>query len=189
MKWLATISIILIYLVSIQAQEKEKNPSPDKPVKLLEEILYEECGSQVTESQTYNHRWGKVTKIIDGNTITVEVNKVDGIEINNSPLNVDLVGIDTNTNEEEAKKFLTENLLNETVTVIGNIRRDNFFAIVQGKEKTSGKIIEVNRYLLENGIVKFKPFSSGYLVPHRTPCVYQKVEEKARKEKLGLWAR
>jgi len=161
MKWLASISIILIYLVSIQAQEKEKNPSSDKPKIVTQD--YQECGDPLVESQLYDNRWGKVSKILDGKTIVIKINKVDGIEINNSTLRVKLVGIDASANEKEAKNFLLENLLNETVLVIGNIKGDNFFAIVQGKEKASGKIIEVNRYLLENGIVKFKPFSSGYL--------------------------
>lgn len=188
MKWLASIAMSFLCFVLIQAQDETKKRLPDKPKNLIPINEYEEeCGNPFVESQTYTHRWGKVIKVLDGKTIVFEVTKVDGIEINKSIITVSLAGIDTSTNEEGAKKFLLENLLNETVKVVGNTGSPVFFAIVWGKLKASGNLIEVNLYLLEKGIAKFKAFTSDNLVPYRTPCVYQKVEEKARQEKIGIW--
>lgn len=148
----------------------------------------DECGSSLKESQTYAYRQGKVTKILSSNKVTVQFFP-RGDDTEGETATIRLVGISSRKYPHQIKSFLNQHLLNQSVTVLGNKREAN--------DKAYGAIItildhdeidELNEYLLENGIAYFSDFDSANLVPYYMPCRLEKAQERARAEKLGIWA-
>jgi endonuclease YncB( thermonuclease family) len=138
----------------------------------------DQCGSPVNESQIYAHRQGKVTKIIDGDTVKIrdEYRKIWTVE---------LAGADSSRNQERTTGILTERLLNQEVLFIGNPETENgnlVEAIVRGNG------IEMNRFLVENGHASYRDTDYGYAVSNYTLCVYDKLIDRAKTAKLGIWA-
>lgn len=43
--------------------------------------------------------------------------------------------------------------------------------------------------MIRNGIAKYKKFEGKNIVPDSKPYYYLKAEEKAREERLGIWAK
>lgn len=167
------------------------------------------CGSQGAESQTYDYREGKVIKITSSNDLIVNVThsnaRDDEREKDNNEskliapqvFRVFLVGIEKGFNKEDINKFLTEKILNQEVRVIGNTK--NSWKIEKDDSRELSAVVwllsdsedfdDISEYLLENGIAKYKPFESANLVSIVMPCRLQKAEERAKEEKLGIWAK
>lgn len=148
-------------------------------------IVQDECGefSSASESQIYETREGKIVKIIDGNTLLFESKIENG---KRERFTINLAGIKASRN---TKKFLKKNLLNKKFTVKGNIFRannQNHLAIVYGK---TAKLLEVNCFMLRNGIAEYEQFESNNIVPDSKTYYYKKAEDKAVNEKLGIWAK
>jgi endonuclease YncB( thermonuclease family) len=186
MKFLLTAFLILVSSYILLAQDGSKTKT--SPLITLDNEYMEKCGSYVEESQTYAFRFGKVTKIIDGSTILFE-QKSSGGNRDKKKYPVVLAGIDPAANEDAIKKFLAEKLLNQKVIVWGNTEEGNdaslFGLVGVGVDNQS----EINRQLIEGGMAKFKKPGYFYSVSYVTMCIYQQLEEKAKMEKLGIWAK
>lgn len=180
MKVFSTIAVLFFCLVSVQAQDEELIDYSSS------DFGFKECGSRLAESQTYGYTLPsvKVVKIVDANSIIVEKSSEKN---KTKKYSVNLIGINPNTNKSNIEKFLEENLLNQLVNITGNKWKSG--AIVSFYDKEGRNPTEVNFYLLGKGIAEYQEFDSEYIVPSRTPCVYQKAEETAKEEKLGIWAK
>jgi endonuclease YncB( thermonuclease family) len=144
----------------------------------------EECGSPFEESQSYDLKRGKITRIVSGNRVIFEQTVENGKKAE-PEFTVKLAGIKPESNEKAVKTFLVENVLNKEIKIIGNTKKDSdksFFGIIRG-----AGFADVNRHLLENGIADFAEPGYFYSVSRYTLCVYRYVTNKAKKEKLGIW--
>lgn len=204
MKLLILICALCSFFVGVKAQDtKPVEPSKGITFESLLKVkpkktedgnsqftLGGECGNPAEESQLYDQRKGKITKILSANEILFEQYSVSGNE-KKDKFTVKLVGIDANQNKIIVKQKLQNILLNQQVEVYGNLRNKS--------DKKLGGIIwlfgenedidEVNIYLLENGIAKYETFESANLVSMVIPCRLQKAEERAKTAKLGIWAK
>lgn len=172
--------VLLLCLASVKAQDREVIDYSSS------DFGFKECGSRLVESQTYGFTLPsvKVVKIVDANSIVVE----KSLENNKKKkYSVNLIGINPNTNKSNVVKFLKENLLDQLINITGNNWKSG--AIIQFFNKEGKNLTEVNLYLLGKGIAEYQKFDSEYIVPSRTPCVYQKAQETARNEKIGVWAK
>lgn len=171
------IQLILIVLLLCGISYAQNN----KPSSNLDDG----CGNPLVESQGYGFRWGKITKIISGNAVLFE----QGSET----FTITLVGIDRENNKTKILEFLEKHILNQNVVVIGNLRKESdkeFGGLVFTVKDRSIDLIDlINEKLLELGIAKYKEFSSDNLIPYYQPCRLQKAEERAKKAKLGIWAK
>ena len=163
------------------------------------------CGSTAAETQFYGYRYGKVLEITSDNKVIVKVTRsnnvwdaeyektADGVggKLKKTQLIIaSLVGIDDQINQAEIQKFLLDKVLDQEVTLIGNTKKDDGKKIDALIElKGNPEINEISKYLLENGIARFKEFQLTNLVPRRTSCELERAEAKAKKEKLGIWAK
>jgi len=86
------------------------------------------CGEPGKDSDFSIILGGKVTKIVDGNTIFA---KIEG-----KRRTIDLVAINTNSNETDAKKFLLNKILNQEVEFLV-LKRKNFMLLSNLREKMS----------------------------------------------------
>lgn len=163
------------------------------------------CGNPFAESQTYSYRYGKVLEITSDNKIIVKVLRSNNVWDDEYEKTADgvgrklkkpqiivasLVGIDETVNQSEIGKFLLDKVMDQQVTLIGNTKKDDGKKIDALVELTDDKEIgEINAYLLETGMAKFKAFQLTNIVPTRTACQLEKSEAKAKNEKLGIWAK
>lgn len=186
MKVFSAIMVVLVVCGFLYAQEKiESNDT-----KSNFEIGYGDCGNPLQESQTYAYRQGKIIKILGANKVLFEQNSVFGHK-DGEKFKVVLVGIDGNQNKKELIKFFKKNVLNQSVQIVGNTRKDGdktFGGVITLFNEDNEDIDELNEYLLENGVAKYKPFESANLVSMVMPCRLKKAENDAKEIKLGIWA-
>lgn len=139
----------------------------------------EECGDPSVESVLFTVHSGKVVEIIDGDSIVIKLS-------NGKKKTIDLTGISSATNEAAAKAFLTGKLLKKKVELsmrgFDLKKADRIWGVVT----LDG--LEINRLMIENGIAVFKQ-PAPYAYSTYGTCVYQKLEEKAKREKTGIWAK
>lgn len=163
------------------------------------------CGNPSAESQIYSYRYGQVLEITSDNKIIVRVVRSNNVwddeyeKIDNETgrklikaqiYTVSLVGIDDRSGQTEIQKILLEKVLDREVTLIGNTIKDNHKKIdALVRLSNDDEIDEVSKYLLENGIARFKEFQLTNLVPKPTACELKRAETKAKTEKLGIWAK
>lgn len=197
MKIFSTILFIVLSCANFYAQDKT---TPSQTQSTLNLNFDNGCGNPFVESQLYGYRMGEVTSVTSTGRLKVKVthsnnvfeDKNDKNSVDKSKLlkpqlfTVSLVGIDESVNINEMVAFLNRTILNKQVTIIGNTKKSNknIEALVESFEDD---VEEINEYLLENGIAKFKQFSLTNLVPMRTFCVLEKAELRAKKEKRGIW--
>jgi endonuclease YncB( thermonuclease family) len=176
MKTIVSITLALLFCLGINAQTSLTKNQFD-------------CGDPNVESQIIPEYKGKVIKIIDGNTVIVSISyDSQNSSRRNKKIRVDLAGIDTSDNDAEAKKILSDKVLNQKVLLQGNTKKKEFmFGIISTLD--SDGIGEVNRHFLEKGIAKYKEPGYEYSSSSYVLCVYTKIEEKAKQEKLGIWAK
>ena len=173
-KIILLIALLFSFAVSVAGQSDD---TPKTPVASPSPFEHEDkCGSPVVESMMWMTVDGKVIKVVDGDTIIVQTK-------DNKRKRVNLVAIDVTGAMIVARNFLSERVLNQTVSVWVNpstIKSSTVVGVVHVEEK------DINREMLESGIGKYRvpePYSvSGY-----TSCVYRIVERKARVTKKGLW--
>lgn len=145
-----------------------------------------ECGSPFSDNEMI-FRKGKITKIIDGNTVVFEQKTISGKK-QSGDFTVHLAGIDSAVNEEFLRDFLLKNVLNKKGEAVLNYPREGekeFFGTIWW----AGGFGDLNAYLLQNGFADF-------LQPKRTPtgsyhavCVYKQLALKAKREKIGMWSK
>jgi len=157
--------LIAFFSFAVNAQAIEKSEFQDV------------CGELGKDSDFAFVLGGKVTKIIDSNTIFVKVEGKRRI--------VDLVAVNVNSNKTEAVKFLSDKILNQEVEILvspSDFEDKKVFAVVHFKGK------DINRSMIENAIARYeKP--RPYKILRHTNCVYQHLEGKAKEAKLGIWAK
>ena len=168
------IALLFSFGVSVAGQS---NDTPKPPVASPSPFEYEdECGSPEVESMMWMTVDGTVIKVVDGDTIIVQTK-------NNKRKRVNLVAIDVTGAMIAARIFLTERVLNRTVSVWVNpstIESSTVVGVVHAGDK------DINREMLESGVVKYRT-PGAYSVSGYTSCVYRIVERKAREAKKGLW--
>lgn len=176
MRTFVAMMVVFLCLVSIEAQDK---------VPLKGEFI-DDCGELIaaSESQIYNTAEGIVVKIVDGNTIIFESDSISGNQKKERFI-VDLAGIEAS---KATNKFLKENILNKKVTVKGNIFEKYDKSRIGILYGDTVNLLEVNCFMLRNGISKYKEFNGGNIVPNTKSYTYLKLEEEAKKAKLGIWA-
>jgi endonuclease YncB( thermonuclease family) len=144
-----------------------------------------ECGSPFSDGEIVSRK-GKITQIIDGNTVVFQPETKRGIK-KIREFTVHLAGIDSSVNEEFLRDFLLENVLNKKGEVSLNPQEDESerFGIIWW----AGGYGDLNRYLLKNGLADF-------IQPERTPagnyytvCVYKQLAKEAKEKKVGIWAK
>ena len=121
---------------------------------------------------------GKIIKVIDGNTLIFK-------DSDGSNIRVELLSIDTESNKKESKSFLEKNVLNlkaELFYIPGRADKKKVSAILMLGDK------DINRRMLEQGTARYKE-SKMYTIAYFNDCVNRKSEEKAKNEKLGIWAK
>ncbi|HQU86425.1 MAG TPA: thermonuclease family protein [Pyrinomonadaceae bacterium] len=121
---------------------------------------------------------GKIIKIIDEDTVAFRSDKGLIRQVN-------LIGINSKKNKTEAKAFLEKNVLNVQVALIFRSfpsEKVNVKGIIQIDKKN------INQMMIEQGFALYKN-SKPYQISSYDACVFQKSEEKAKKAKLGIWAK
>lgn len=155
-----------------------------------EGLFNDGCGNPLVESQSYESREGKITKIINANTIIFEQSVLNGNK-EKATHTIELAGIDSSKNRTKIIEFLKKHILNQEVLVTGNLRNksDKKLKGLVFVASEDDDIDWINDNLLELGIARYKKFSSNYLVPYNKPCQLEKAEERAKEAKLGIWAK
>jgi len=193
-KFMRIVSLILLgflFCANFYAQDKKESEKDLNSLLKGNAVVFDDgCGDPTTESQRYKNREGKITKIINANQVTFE-QKIENGNKKKKTFIVELVGIDSVTNQEKIKQFLEKYILNQNVEITGNLKKEtdkkfNGLIFVDSEEED---INWINENLLENGIAKYKSFESANLVSMVTPCRLQKAEETAKSANLGIWAK
>jgi len=181
MKFLILIPALLLSSLLVHSQTAK--PGPDRVIASPHEYV-KECGDPVTESSFYRSGGGKVTRILDARSIVLETKR-------GKTTTVYLAGIDPKVNQDNIIKFLSATILGKTVFTFGNKEKESdgsLFAIVHGRDE-EGRYFVINRHLLEKGLAEFAKPDYFYGVSYVTMCVYRQLVEKAKKEKIGIWAK
>jgi len=189
MKIYVAIAIILLSTTFTSAQIDSVRSS--SPTIRISNEYGEQCGSYVEESQLYFERTGKVTEVLNANTLLFKQKSYGGNREKGN-FTVTLAGIETAGNDANIKDFLVKKLLNKHVAILGNTKEDadtSFFGVISITDSEGDKILEINRHLIENGLAKFTEPGYFYSVSYVTMCIYGQLEEKAKKENLGIWAK
>ena len=166
MKIVGTLLFIVSLVITTSGQDKFTFEFEDQ------------CGSPLAESQSIAWRSGKVVKIIDGDTIQIR-DKTRKLWI------VELAGVDSSNNQKLAVRILTDGMLNKTVSFRGN-PADPKGKLIEAI--VSGDNVEINRFLVEYGHANYRGTDYGYSVSQYVLCVYQKLVERAKLAKIGIWA-
>jgi len=164
MKTIFVILFVLLFCVFVNAQDG----TPE---------FYNICGAQKNEILATRFS-GKVTKIVDGDTIVIKSGDKSRV--------VNLVTVNASSNENKAKRFLSKEILKKNVFfLIYNYKNhDNqIFADVFYKD-----VYSASRSLISKGIARYKK-PDNYTFSNYKACVYQRVEEIAKEENLGIWAK
>lgn len=143
-----------------------------------------ECNKLLSDGKVYDYREGKIAEIADGNKLLFQQRELNGEE-KRATYFFQLAGIDPKQNASALTKFLTDKVVGQNVTIAGNVKNDSDTSLY-GNVWVAG-VGDVNWHLLKNGIADFlepeyKSISAYAL------CVYRQSAEKAKSERLGIWA-
>lgn len=185
---LCSILSILCSLTGLSQESKQGNTEERK---FTISFAYEkECGSPFGESQIYTHRTGHIIRINNEKSVTFLQDTADGNPAKKEFV-VLLAGVNARGNKKNVRALLTKYLLNQDVEISGNVRRssDNKF---EGRiflmNESLPEIDWIAEYLIENGLAKYSEPSYSYGVSDYSLCVCRQLQEKAKREKLGIWA-
>lgn len=161
MKIICTILFLAWFCFSISAQDGRFE-------------FQDVCGNPMMESSLFIELNGKVVEIVDGDTIVIRSKE--------KRRTVNLITVDASSNDAEAKRFLRKRILKKNVLFTVNrnaaqVSADVFF-----------KGISVNRSMITTGIARYKK-TENYTFSVYKSCVYRQLEEIAKKDKLGIWAK
>lgn len=185
MRIISITLLIFLSCVSFYAQDKKDGINPGFSLD-----FDVGCGNPAEESQLYTNREGKITKILNSSNVIFEQLIRDGNK-EKGTFTVELIGIDSETNQTAIMNFLEKYVLNQNVEIIGNLRKksDKKFKGLIFVASDDEDIDWINENLLEKGLAQYKSFESANLVPSSEPCQLQKAEERAKEAKLGIWAK
>ncbi len=143
------------------------------------------CGDPFEQNTVWYPIKGKVSKVIDGNTVVVTYGE-------NEVVRVHLVGISLGGSDSgaKAKKRLSSALLNKNVEVMV----DTHWLFLEKKPKhVSGSVHmqeggygDIGLVLISEGLARFTEPPPYTMTPH-TQCHYRLAEKEARAKKLGMW--
>jgi len=147
------------------------------------------CGNPMMESQLWSSVKGKVSRVIDGRTLLVN------LPHNSHPLRVYLAGVglgNTGQAMEQAKELVSQLVLDKRVEILVNQSWDfenkkptNATGVVHLENSTAG-VYDVGLFLLSKGLVKFQE-PAPYSMSRHTECQYKNAEAEAKDKKLGIW--
>jgi cyclophilin family peptidyl-prolyl cis-trans isomerase/endonuclease YncB( thermonuclease family) len=135
------------------------------------------CGSQASDSLIYDAIPARLILVIGGDTLVVSTKGARRLKVR-------LAGCDAGPNPFAVKKHLRMLLRGQPLTIVGNKPPEKDRPMECVVQTLTG---EVNRQLLEEGRVRFRPGEYVKLVPRTTICVYEKIAEQARREGRGRW--
>ena len=181
-------SFLILSGIAVAQDQSMPKTSPAPSILLFGD--FDGCGAPEVESQLYDFRYGRITKILSGSTLAFRQATVNG---NRKPRSfvVRRVGIDPQANSSRIVGFLKKNVLNKPVTVWADARHETDFDLAATVTVSGGRpnIGELNRYLLENGLAKYRDFDSANLVQYFWPYRLEKAEQQAKEAKLGIWSK
>ncbi len=159
--------------------ESEKTETNPAPVQINND-------TQNTQPQEEQTEYYAVTKVVDGDTIDVN--------INGTTERLRLIGIDTPEVVDprkpvecfgrEASKKASEILLNQKVRLESDPTqndRDKYNRLLRYVYREDG--LFYNKWIIENGYAH----EYTYVIPYKFQTEFQQAESYARKNKLGLW--
>ena len=120
---------------------------------------------------------GLVKQINNDNSLLVAIRGENKI--------VKLVAVSPRFYNREIKTFLSDKLLNKNVKLTinpGDGSKETYFATVSENE------VDISRYLIENGLAKYENLGRNSASDYKF-CLYSELEKKAKKAKLGIWAK
>ncbi len=138
------------------------------------------CGNPEVESQSTVKRAGIVTRVLDGDTVEFKEKR------NGKIWTVELAGVEAIAGNDLAEIHLRKTILNKKVTVWGNADREKDPVL---EARIFRKNTFINRILMEEGMATYRGTDYGYAVSNYSLCVLSKLEEKAKREKRGAWAK
>lgn len=145
----------------------------------LSDLTFEyqdECGNPLLESSLWREVEGKVISVIDGNSIIL-------LDKDHKRRRVTLVAVDASIAGDSARSFLSQLVLNRTVSVLVSPSQAQSSTLV-GVVHMSMK--HINRELFAAGVVRYQE-PIPHSVSDYTACSYRMVEKKARDDKKGIW--
>ena len=181
----AALFLLATLSVSLNGQT---SPKSTEPFDILRTGKFtfdfeKECGSPFAESQTYDFRQGRITKILAGNKVVFRQNFSNSKREKRTFI-VSLAGVDLNTSET-GRSFLIKHVLNQKMKVVGNLADDHdthFEGILWG-----AGFGDINSHLIKNGMALFIEPQYAYSVSRYTLCTYEQLQTKAKRDHLGLW--
>ena len=154
-------------------------------------LIFGPCGDPTIENQLWKSLRGKVTKVIDGRTIVVD------LAAGQNSLRAYLVGValgSEDSEREQAKSVLSKILLEKSVEILVSPSWDTadknpteVAGVVYVEKKTIGDN-DAGLSLLSNGLVKFQE-PAPYSMSRFTECEYKRAETEAQSKKMGVWAK
>lgn len=176
---LKAVVFAALLCVCVRAQGSSQQQQPGDP-----------CGDPLMESMTWHSVEGKVIEVLDGDTVVMK--------FKDDRLLVDLVGIESPSMNKpfgmRAQLFLERLVKDKNISVLvnpsdwgegwGRPTPKKILGVVHVEEP---QILSVNLELIRAGLARHKKAPS-YKMSDYTECWYIKAEEKAREEKVGLWA-
>jgi hypothetical protein len=190
MKRIISVTLLFICTLGVSAQQPKQGDFDEK--KFTFTFAYEkECGSPAEESQIHTFRTGRIVRINSERSVTFFQDTEDGKPSKKEFL-VLLAGVNPRGNEKAVREFLNKNLLNQNVDVSGNLRRASdkkFEGLIFLMNESLPEVDWIGEYLIENGLARFSEPTYSYGVSDYSLCVYQQLEAKAKREKLGIWAK
>lgn len=159
----------------------------------------DECGDPAKVSQSYRYLPGTVIEVIDGDTLVVDLHKLNFdeedafdrlVEPALGKTTVQLVNIEAPAAPDpwadEAREHLSSTLLGKAIEVMISPHQEPGAPMNVMIELRDGHDLDEGVALLELGLARYRDFGP-YALDWWLECKYQRAEERAREAKHGLW--
>jgi endonuclease YncB( thermonuclease family) len=178
--------LLFLFVVpcAVRAQDAKSKPTVNL------DFSNDPCGNPLMESQLWVVVEGKVSQVLDSQTLTMT------LPHRHHSLRVHIVGIFIESNDPLARKtqeLLSQILLARPVELLVNDdweyekkKPAEVTGVVLLKQRTSN-VDDVGLFLLSQGLAHFQE-PQPYKMSRYTECQYQRAEAEARSKKLGMWA-
>jgi len=182
--------LISVLLATFPMNVVSQNTVPEQQKFNIVFPYEKECGRQAEESQYYTNRTGRITRVNSERSVTFLQNTENG-NPSKKEFVVFLAGVHARDNKSKVRDFLINNVLNQEVEITGNLRRPTdkkFEGLVFLMNEKFPEIDWVGEYLIENGLARYAAPAHSYVSPYNL-CVSETLQEKAKKERMGIWAK
>lgn len=181
MKKYLAILLVFVFCAFSQAQDKKEDQACQESFGQFS-LECGECGCPGSTPSRWDVIYGTAVSIVDSDTIVVN--------FDNKNYTINLIGIDTDSNQTEITLFLQKTILNKRVNVFvraetgENLQNSGIIVPIE-KE-----IRSINEYLLQNGMAKYKAIDLDALDDAGvTACEFKLSEKKAKEARSGIWAK